>query len=292
MTVAAPRKVLTDPDAVRRSELSAFLRSRRERVTPAQVGLPAGGRRRTPGLRREEVAQLAGVGVTWYTWLEQGRDIKVSDQVLDAISRSLMLDRDERAHLYTLAGSGEQPTVATDCAELTPAVRTMLDKFMPYPACVQNGKYDLLAWNPAYSQLIGNIDALAPDDRNCMWLLFTDPAWRKAIGDWDDAAARMVAQFRAQMAEHVAEPAWKAHLRRLSTASPEFRTLWERHEVSAVVAKAKRIRNPYVGMLRFTAVSTWLNPRPGTRLLVYTPLDGETERLLEHFVELIQADVA
>jgi transcriptional regulator with XRE-family HTH domain len=276
---------------VRRSELSAFLRSRRERIPPAQAGLPSGGRRRTPGLRREEVAQIAGVGVTWYTWLEQGRDIKVSDQVLDAISRSLMLDRDERAHLYILAGGAEQPT-GSECAELTPAVRSMLDKFAPFPACVQDGKYDLLAWNEAYGRLISDIDAMPAEDRNCMWLLFTDPAWRKAIVDWDGAAERMVAQLRAQMAEHVAEPAWKALLRRLRAASPEFTALWERHEVSAVITKAKQIRNPRVGMLRFDAVSTWLNPRPGTRLLVYMPTDAETVRRLERLLEIAHADVA
>src|SRR2546430_7799508 len=118
-------------DGIRRHELAVFLRSRRERITPLQAGLPAGGRRRTPGLRREEVAQLAGVGVTWYTWLEQGRDIKVSGQVLEAISRTLMLDRDERAHLYTLAGSADAAPRG-DCVELTPAVRAMLDKAMPF----------------------------------------------------------------------------------------------------------------------------------------------------------------
>ena len=290
-TTAEPTKVVTDPDTVRRSELSAFLRSRRERITPAQAGLPAIGRRRTPGLRREEVAQLAGVGVTWYTWLEQGRDIKVSDQVLEAISRTLMLDRDERAHLYTLAGASEQ-AAGTDCAELTPAVRAMLDKFLPYPATVQNGKYDLLAWNTAYRWLIRDVESIPAEERNCMWLLFTDPAWRKGIADWDEAAARMVAQFRAQMAEHVAEPAWKAQLRRLRTASPEFAALWERHEVSGVIAKAKRIRNPYVGMLRFEAVSTWLNPRPGLRMLVYTPKDAETTRRMEQLIELGQKEIA
>jgi transcriptional regulator with XRE-family HTH domain len=284
-------KLITDPDEQRRKELSGFLRSRRERLTPPQAGLPAGGRRRTPGLRREEVAQLAGVGVTWYTWLEQGRDIKVSDQVLGAIARTLMLDRDERAHLYTLAGSSDVPT-GTECAELTPAVRTMLEKFMPFPACVQDGKYDLLAWNPAYSRLISNIDALPPEDRNCMWLRFTDPAWRKCIVDWDEAAPRMVAQLRAQMAEHVAEPAWKAHLRRLRAASPEFVDLWDRHEVSAIVARAKKIRNPRVGLLKFDPVSTWLNPRPGVRLLVYTPTDAVTVQRLETLVASYDEEVA
>jgi len=166
---ATPQGLVADPDEMRRRELSGFLRSRRERLTPLQAGLPANGRRRTPGLRREEVAQLAGVGVTWYTWLEQGRDIKVSTQVLEAISRTLMLDHDERVHLYTLAGSAEVP-MGPDCAELTPAVRTMLDQFVPFPACVQNGKYDLLAWNranlPRYFEvyLRADVDFLATRD--------------------------------------------------------------------------------------------------------------------------------
>ena len=289
--MASPQRTIRDPDELRRTELSGFLRSRRERLTPLQAGLPAGGRRRTPGLRREEVAQLAGVGVTWYTWLEQGRDIKVSTQVLEAISRTLMLDRDERAHLYTLAGANEAPK-GSDHTELTAAVRSMLEKFMPFPVCVQDGKYDLLAWNPAYARLISNVDALAPEDRNCMWLLFTDPAWRRGIVDWDESARRMVAQLRAQMAEHVAEPAWKAFLRRLQDASPEFCDLWERHEVSMIVSKAKKIRNRYVGMLNFQAVSTWLNPRPGVRMLVYTPTDAETVRRLERLLEMYAVEVA
>jgi transcriptional regulator with XRE-family HTH domain len=289
--MATTSKLITDPDELRRHELSAFLRSRRERLTPLQVGLPAGGRRRTPGLRREEVAQLAGVGVTWYTWLEQGRDIKVSDQVLAAIARTLMLDRDERAHLYTLAGAADATPVG-DCAELTPAVKSMLDKCLPFPAVVQDGKYDLIAWNRAYSRLINDIDALPPEDRNCMWLLFTEPAWRRAIVDWDESARRMTAQFRAGYAEHVAEPAWKAHLRRLRTASPEFVELWDQHEVSVTTVKTKRIRNPYVGRVNFDVMSSWLNPRPGVRLLVYTPSDVETARRMEQLVERFDEAVA
>jgi hypothetical protein len=168
----------------------------------------------------------------------------------------------------------------------------MLEQFVPFPACVQNGKYDLLAWNRAYTHLINDVDALPPEDRNCMLQLFTNPAWRRAILDWDVAARRMTAQFRAQMAEHVAEPAWKAHLRRLRTSSPEFADLWNRHEVSAITTNAKKIRNPYVGMLRFEAVSTWLNPRPGVRMLVYTPTDAETLRRMEKLVAMFEADVA
>jgi transcriptional regulator with XRE-family HTH domain len=289
--MATPTPTTGDPGQLRRRELSAFLRSRRERISPLQAGVPAVGRRRTPGLRREEVAQLAGVGITWYTWLEQGRDIKASPQVLEAIARTLMLDRDERAHLYTLADSGEVPA-GRDCGEVMPAVRAVLDTFMPLPACVQDGKYDVLAWNGAYSRLISDFDAVAPEDRNCMWLLFTDPAWRRAVIDWNVSARRMVAQFRGQMAEHVGEPAWKARLRRLRAASPEFVALWERHEVSAVAVKAKKIRNPYVGLVRFEAVSTWLNPRPGVRMLFYTPTDAETVHRMETLTEMFDLGAA
>src|SRR5690349_24307024 len=132
-------------DAVRRRELASFLRSRRERISPEQVGLPAGGRRRTPGLRREEVAQLAGVGVTWYTWLEQGRDINASEQVLQAIARTLRLDPHEHTHLFRLAGAPE-PEREKDCLVITPSLALMLEKLEPYPVTIRNARYDLLAY--------------------------------------------------------------------------------------------------------------------------------------------------
>src|SRR5579859_653641 len=135
----------------RRAELAAFLRTRRERVTPEQAGLPPGTRRRTPGLRREEVAQLSGVGVTWYTWLEQGRQINVSPQVLNAVARTLLLDQAEREHLYRLADVLDAATAAgaegTGCEQVLPEVQEILDTLSPLPACVLNERFDLLAWN-------------------------------------------------------------------------------------------------------------------------------------------------
>ena len=276
-------------DDVRRAELSTFLRSRRERIAPEQVGVAGGGRRRTPGLRREEVAQLAGVGVTWYTWLEQGRDIKVSDQVLEAIARTLLLDRDERAHLFTLAGSADQQ-LRKDCAAVSPQLHAVLAQFAPYPACVQNGKYDLLAYNSTYARLVGNLDELPLEVRNCMWLLFTDPAWRKAIVDWDDAAVRMTANLRGLYADHVHEPAWKSFVSRLRAASPEFAELWARHDVRGIENKEKRFRHSQVGLLRLDVTNTWLAPRPGPRLLLYTPADCETERRLHRLAALIEEE--
>jgi transcriptional regulator with XRE-family HTH domain len=276
-------------DEVRREELSAFLRSRRERISPEQVGVPLGGRRRTPGLRREEVAQLARVGVTWYTWLEQGRDIKVSEQVLEAIARTLMLDRDERTHLFTLAGNPEQ-TVAKECAAVPTQAHAVLTKLEPFPACVQNGKYDVLAYNRVYARLVSDLDQVPVEERNCMWLLFTDPAWRKVVVDWEDAAARMTANLRSLMADHVGEPAWKALVARLRAASPEFAELWARHDVRGIENKGKRFKQPDVGLLRFEVTNSWLAPRAGLRMLVYSPADTATERRLDRLGEIINAE--
>ena len=282
---------VTSTDEIRRNELAAFLRHRRERISPEQVGVTPIGRRRTPGLRREEVAQLAGVGVTWYTWLEQGRDIKVSDQVLEAIARTLMLDRDEHAHLFSLAGSVDQQ-VNSECAAVSRSLRAMITQLEPYPASVINAKYDLLAYNRTYGRLIDDIDALPQAERNCMWLCFTDPSWRKALLDWEDGATRMVANLRWLMADHVAEPSWKSLVKRLRTASPEFAELWERHEVRSIENKTKRVLNPLVGELRMEVMNTWLSPRPGTRLHVYSPADAVTERRLVELAEIIADEEA
>lgn len=260
---------------VRRSELAAFLRSRRERISPEQVGLPAGGRRRTPGLRREEVAQLAGVGVTWYTWLEQGRDIQPSEQVLSAIAATLALDPYERSHLYTLAGQPQPPSVR-DCAVITRAMRTMLTQLEPIPAVVSNSRFDLLAWNRTYDRMVGGLADLPFEDRNSLLQLFTSPTWRARIVDWPAAAHRVVGQFRAAMAEHVAEPSWKCLVKRLRVESPDFERMWNEHEVIAPENLTKRYLQPEVGLLVFDYTYLWFGPRSGVRLTTYTPADVDT----------------
>jgi hypothetical protein len=269
-----------DAAALRRKELAAFLRSRRERLSPEQLGLPEFGRRRTPGLRREEVAQHAGVGVTWYTWLEQARDINVSDQVLDAISRTLLLDPHERGHLFTLAGS-PLAEVGPDCTPVSDPVRQLLTKLDPYPACVTNGRYDLLAYNHAYTVLVGDLDALPFEQRNSLWLLFMSQTVRESLVDWEKAAGRMVAQYRAAMADHVGESVWKCMVRRLQEASPEFSEMWRRHDVAYPENLTKRIRHPQLGPLQFTYTNLWLSQRMGVRLVTYTPDDAETTAQLD-----------
>ncbi|MFE7325411.1 helix-turn-helix domain-containing protein [Streptomyces sp. NPDC057565] len=274
---------------VRRHELADFLRSRRERITPEQVGLPRGRRRRTPGLRREEVAQLSAVGVTWYTWLEQARDIQVSPQVLDALARALLLDRSERTHLFSLAGAVD-PTPDADCPSITPALRDMLRQLDPIPACIQNSRYDILAYNRTYGRLLCDLDAVTPEDRNCMILSYTNPDWRSAVVDLPEMNRVMAAKFRGAMAEHLAEPAWKALLGRLEAVSPEFREIWARHEVVGPGGRTKLFRNTHVGLLRLDHTDLWLGPSTGPRMVTYAPADEESRERLRrlHALELAE----
>ncbi|MGW4892069.1 helix-turn-helix transcriptional regulator [Kitasatospora sp. NPDC004240] len=278
-TAPVPAPVTASADT-RRHELAAFLRSRRERIAPEQVGLPPTGRRRTPGLRREEVAQLAAVGVTWYTWLEQGRDIQVSVQVLDAVARALQLDPAERAHLFVLAGA-DDPSPVVECLTVTPAIRLVLERMSPYPAAVVNARYDVLAHNPEYAHLVGDLDALPFEDRNLMWMAFTPSRFRDVLVDHETEREGMVARFRSGMADHSAEPAWKALLARLRRASPFFEEAWGRHDVAAPGNGVKRFLIPGVGLLHCDYTSFWLGPRPSTRLVAYTPRDEETRERME-----------
>src|SRR4051794_291304 len=265
---------------LRRRELGAFLRSRRERIAPEQVGLRPSRRRRTPGLRREEVAQLAGVGVTWYTWLEQGRDIRASAQVLDAIARTLQFDAHEHAHLFTLAGVSTN-TVVDECVSLCRSGQPLVDQLEPSPACVLNARLDLLGFNRAYTSFFQDFDAIPLEDRNIMWLLFTHPAWRDVIIDRDEITRRVVAEYRAAMAEHLDEPAWKALVDRLHRASPEFTSVWERHDVQGAESKTKRALHPALGLLSFDYTNLWLGQRLATRVVAFTPADERTRERLE-----------
>ncbi|ALO93671.1 DNA-binding protein [Streptomyces hygroscopicus subsp. limoneus] len=269
---------------IRRHELAAFLRSRRERITPEEVGLPRGARRRTPGLRREEVAHLSAVGVTWYTWLEQARDIQVSVQVLDALARALRLDASERAHLFQLAGATD-PTPAANCPSVTPALREMLAKLEPIPACIQNSRYDILAYNRTYGLLLGDLDAVPPEDRNCMLLVHTNAEWQAAVVHLEKTQRLMAARLRAALAGHLGEPAWKMLLKRLEE-SPAFRENWRRYEVVEARSKSKEFLNPRVGLLSLEHTDLWLAPDVGARMVTYTPRNEETRERLEKLHEI------
>lgn len=288
---AAP--VTPSVSEIRRHELAAFLRHRREHIAPEQVGLPRGRRRRTPGLRREEVAQLSAVGVTWYTWLEQARPIQVSVQVLDALARALLLDPTERSHLFQLAGAVD-PTPATVCPSITPGLRLVLDQLGPIPGCVSNSRYDILAYNRTYGLLLCDLDEVPPQDRNAMLLSYTHEEWRSSIVHLAEVQRLMAARFRAGMAGHLAEPAWKTLLKRLRTESPEFREIWDRHEVGSSRPRRKEFLNRYVGRIAVDHTDLWLGPDTGSRLVAYAPADEESRVRLErlHAIALERASLA
>ncbi|MCQ4211379.1 helix-turn-helix transcriptional regulator [Streptomyces longispororuber] len=270
-------------DGLRRAELAAFLRSRRERITPDQVGLPGTARRRTPGLRREEVAHLASVGITWYTWLEQGRAINVSAGVLDAIARALRMDPAERAHAFALAGTTD-PRAEPDSPAVTPTVLRLLRRLEPWPAEVKNARYEILAHNTAYVGVFGDPAELEPGHRNALWMMFMNHRRGVQYLDRDVMLPELLAKYRKAMAEHVAEPAWKAPVEELLAVSPEFRELWERREVAPMVSHVKRYlhADPEIGLLRLEHRHMWLAPDGDAyRVVAYVPADDETEERLE-----------
>jgi transcriptional regulator with XRE-family HTH domain len=259
-------------DNQRRAELADFLRNRRASLTPADVGLPNGGRRRTPGLRREEVSSIAGVGTTWYTWLEQGRDVRASLDVLEALAKGLRLTNAERAHLILL-GRGEQaPPCKPPVEKVSPALRRLVQNLGPGPAFVLGRRYDLLAWNAATTAVFGDPAQLPKAARNHLWLMFMDPARRELFaGDWERSARIMVAKFRADSARHIGDPAFDELIGALTSASPEFRRLWARHEVAGVGEGRKRFAHPVAGRMTFDHAVFRGVEDPEQRLILYSP---------------------
>jgi transcriptional regulator with XRE-family HTH domain len=266
------------------TELAAFLRSRRERITPEDVGLPCGYRRRTAGLRREEVAQLAGVGVTWYTWLEQGRPIRASVQVLDAVARTLRLDPVERQHLFRLAEIPDPAPAGGVGQLLSPEIRAILDQLVPMPANVVTERFDILAWNAAYATLFPPPADSARQERNSLLYCFTQPACCSAIDNHADQRAAMVAQLRAAYGRHVGDPAWTGFIRRMEAASPEFAAMWATQDVAQPASHAKVFRHPLYPRLAMTSTSLAVQAAPGTRMVVYAPSDDATRRAMEQLV--------
>lgn len=276
----------------REAELGAFLRARRENLDPARLGMSRIGRSRTPGLRREEVAEMAGIGITWYTKLEQGRPIRVSPKVLNAVASALQCTPSETEHLFTLAGlQRPAPLVGTTvCETVSATTQRVLDQLDPIPALVQNARFDIMAHNAAYSRLLGvDIPSLPPQDRNCIYLALTHAGWRAAVVDWEEMIANMVALYRAAMAEHMHDPIWQAQLERYMGVSDRFRDLWQRYQIRGIQNHVKRFTHPKTGEFSLTQTNWWTAPRNGARLLVYVPADEEADAAL-HSLPPLAAD--
>jgi transcriptional regulator with XRE-family HTH domain len=263
----------------RRAELGDFLRARRARLSPADFGMPDGPRRRTPGLRREEVALLAGMGVSWYTWLEQGREINASTQVLDALARVLRLDRAERWHMYVLAEA--VPVLVSDGRCSVPdAMTEIVHSLDPLPAVVTNARFDILEENDAFRDLFRDWHLLPCVHRNTLWCSVTEPRAREMLPQYEESIRYMVARFRAAYARHVGDPDWEEDIRRLSGLSSEFAELWALHEVAEFQPQVRTFIHPDAGPLTFTTSELQVPAPPEARIVVYTPAEDETRKRL------------
>jgi len=263
----------------RRAALGGFLRARRARLSPEDVGLPPGPRRRTPGLRREEVALLAGVGITWYTWLEQGRPINASGQVLDAVARTLRLDRAEREHLYRLAEATPSRTWK-DSTVVPEALRAVLHGLDPLPAALINSRFDIIETNVAHRGLFAGWHSLPCVHLNLLWCCVTEPRARERFLNYEEEVSHLVARLRSAYGRHVGDPSWEEDIRRLLELSPEFAELWARHEVAEPAGRTQRFRHPEAGELTFERTELTVPAAAGLRLTVYTPQDDETRERL------------
>ena len=252
-----------------RTELGDFLRSRREKLTPQDLGLPDGRRRRTPGLRREEVAELAGIGVDWYVRLEQGRTVCPSPTTLDALAKALRLSKVERAHLRTLTQPAPRHVFTRET--VPPAIKRLVEG-MSQPAYVTGRRWDLLFWNKAAAQIFP-FDDLPNENRNILLYVLTLPGARKMFGSaWATIARRMVAQFRVTHDLYASDPAFLDLLERLRRGCLEFEGWWEAHDIIAVASGRKTFHHPKRGVLEFEHATFQANDDPALKLAIYTPV--------------------
>ena len=264
-----------------RGELAELLRTRRDRLTPADVGLPAGSRRRTAGLRREEVAQLAGVSPTYYTFLEQGRDVRPSRQVLAALAGALRLSSAERAHLFQLAGVTPAADDQGQAETVDPVVAAMVGRLDPFPAYLKGRRWDVLAANRAARALFTDWSVRAPGDRNMVWWMFTDPAARKVYVDWEKEAAYMLGRFRAAAARRLDDPDFTDLIERLHQASPEVRRWWPRHDVQSVSGGTKHLHHPALGDVVFQHAVLQAADHPEQTLVYFTTAEVPQAKLAD-----------
>jgi len=264
--------------ATPRNELGEFLRSRRSHLRPQDVGLPEGsGRRRTAGLRREEVAQLANISIDWYVRIEQGRDVRPSVATIEAIGRALKLSSDERAHMRGLARAESVLTGAAatgrSAAEAVPDVLRRAVAGMVLPAHVRSYRTELLCWNDATSQLFMDFGTMPPEDRNSLVYMFLYGNARERFVEWENEARRMLAKFRAVYDPHADDPVLVALVDRLRTSSREFDTWWRQHEVRAQRAEHKLIRTPSGKVVRYDYIGLPVMEDPRLRMVLYVPVE-------------------
>jgi transcriptional regulator with XRE-family HTH domain len=262
------------------SQLGAYLKDRRAKLDPAVFGFPP-ERRRTPGLRREEVAQRANISATWYTWLEQGRGGAPSADVLDRIARALMLTDVEREHLF-LIGLGRPPEARYQGNEgVTPRLQRVLDALDPIPALIRTATWDVVAWNRAATVLLTDYGSLPPKERNVLRLMFLEPRSRAAQYNWESVARFVVGAFRVDAARAGAAAAVEPLVDELCRLSPEFKAMWRDNAIQPHIEGVKRIRHPILGPLAFEYSAFAVDGRSDLTMVIHNPATREdAERIV------------
>ncbi len=245
----------------RRDALADFLRTRRARLSPEELGLPLWGRRRTPGLRREEVAALAGIGITWYTWLEQGRPITVSVELLERLSQILRLNADERLHLFTLAGQSLPAQVAQPDFYVRPVLQSLLEALDPCPAHIRNSRWDVLAWNSAES-MVTDWEGQPVAERNALLNHFCNPRMRQILPKWKEDGKMMIALFRLEYARYAHIAAFQELVEQLQGSSKEFRQWWSEHEVQSQRLEPMEFEHPELGQMVLDRLTVIVQQEP------------------------------
>ncbi len=260
--------------------LGAFLKDRRAKLDPAGLGFSM-QRRRTPGLRREEVARLANISPTWYAWIEQGRGGTPSVEALDRISRALALTESEREHLFLLA-FGSSPAARYESRdEISPLLRRILDRLTVSPAIVRNAVWDILAWNKAALAVLEDYAKLPPRRRNILRLIFASERVRSAQSDWESVARFVVATFRAETVRAGAAGETAALVEELRRSSPEFEKIWNENEVRTNGEACKTLLHPQAGPIRLEFTAFAVDGRPDLTLMIYDPDTREDEEKIE-----------
>jgi transcriptional regulator with XRE-family HTH domain len=274
------------PETQRR-QLIDFLKGCRARLTPAQVGLPDTNRRRTPGLRREDVAALAGVSVTWYTWLEQGRDIQVSADVLERICSTLRMSPDEREYLFALVQHRPAPPSLARAAEVSPAVRRVIEA-LGVPAIVMTARWDVIGWNTLMRRVFRDYAEIPVERRNLLRILLVgDPRYQEDPAAYEAMARRLLAKFRVDYSQTPDDPAFEALIAELNAECPIFRRLWGRAEV---VGRSEAIaKHPVLGGMTFEHSSFVPEGSPNLRILIFVPYDDACAAKLRAIVAEDQA---
>jgi transcriptional regulator with XRE-family HTH domain len=272
------------------NRLGDYLRNRRTKLDPASFGFS--GRRRTAGLRREEVAQRANISATWYTWLEQGRGGNASADVLDRIAKALVLTEVEREHLF-LIGLGRPPEVRYRGNDaITPRLQRLLDAMAYSPAIVRTATWDVVAWNRAAATVLTDYGALPPEKRNVLRMIFGDPRVRAAQFDWESVARFVVSAFRADAARAGAAAEVQPLVDELCRSSPEFAAMWRDNEVQTHGDGVKRLHHPVLGPITMEYSAFAVDGRPDLQMIVYNPATAADLEQVRSLVERVAAIAA